>query len=229
MTRTLRSTAAIAATGHPDFLAGSPEAMRAAFRERAVPFQLPARKQVSWLGQTCQGINFLQSGCVRVYLVGADGREITLYRVENGESCVLTAACILGGTAFPAAAVAECDCAGWTVPRAVFQDWVNREQFWREYVFRLLATRLGAVLGRFEEKAFTRLDARLAQCLLARADGETGGVQITHQALADELASAREAVSRVLMRWARAGWVRTGRGKIELRDAAALSRFARGV
>jgi CRP/FNR family transcriptional regulator len=210
----------------PAFLAEAPVAARTEFAGAASRFRLPAGRQLLLLGQRCTGMSFLETGCVRVYLVGTDGREITLYRVRPDEACVLTAASILGGTTFPAAAIVEADCAGWLVPEAVFRGWVDRERYWRQLVFQLLARRLGAVLARLEERAFHRLDARLAACLLARAGHAPVRVAVTHQALADELASAREAVSRVLERWTRAGWVRPGRGAVTLRAVEALRRTA---
>mgnify|MGYP000395085611 CR=1 FL=1 len=210
----------------PVFLAGAPAAARAEFAHAASRFRLPADRQVLLFGERCTGMSFLETGCVRVYLVGADGREITLYRVRPDEACVLTVASILGGTTFPAAAIVEMECTGWLVPEAVFRGWVDRERYWRQLVFQLLARRLGAVLARLEERAFHRLDARLAACLLARAGHAPSRVTVTHQALADELASAREAVSRVLKRWARAGWVRPGRGSVNLLAVEPLRRTA---
>lgn len=209
----------------PRFLAPAPPLLRTEFARTAGRFAFPAGKQVVLSGQVCGSISFLETGCLRVYLAGESGREITLYRVHPDEACLLTTACILGGTTLPASACVERDSTGWTIPAGVFRGWVDRERWWREFVFRLLGTRLAAVLSRLEEHAFTRLDARLAACLLTRGDAE-GAVHTTHQALADELASAREVVSRMLRRWERAGWVRATRGVVRLREPARLRELA---
>lgn len=214
-----------APAGVPGFLNAAPTALQREFTRKAAPFSVPAGRQVVWSGQACRSISFLDTGCLRVYLAGEDGREITLYRVQPHEACLLTTACILGGTTLPASATVERDCTGWTIPAEVFRTWVDREPWWREFVFKLLGLRLAAVLARFEERAFTRLDTRLAGCLLAHA-GADGSVQATHQALADELASAREVVSRVLRRWERGGFVRLQRGQVWITDPERIRTLA---
>lgn len=161
---------------------------------------------------------FALAGTLRVYLVGMDGREITLYRVREGESCVLSAACILGNRRFPASAEIESDLSGLVVPSPVFRDWVSTEPFWREYVFGLLGERLAAVLAQFESTAFDPIEARIARWLLDTAAGDPPTAAITQQALANELGSAREVVNRVLNRWRVAGWVSLDRGVVQLLD-----------
>lgn len=203
--------------GVPAFLHPAPVALQSEFARAATAFSFPAGKQVVWSGQVCRSIGFLDTGCLRVYLAGEDGREITLYRVQPHEACLLTTACILGGTTLPASATVERACTGWSIPAEVFRTWVDRESWWREFVFKLLGSRLAAVLARFEERAFTRLDTRLAGCLLSHA-GADGSVHATHQTLADELASAREVVSRVLRRWEEGGFVRLQRGQVRITD-----------
>jgi len=155
---------------------------------------------------------------LRVYLVSREGREITLYRIQPGGSCVLTASCILGGSGFPALAEVEKEVLAWAVPAAVFREWVARSEFWRHYVFQLLGDRLAAVLMRLEETSFERVDWRLARILLAGGEEWIG----THQRLAVEIGTAREVVSRILERWRRAAWIESKRGRIKILNRAAL-------
>lgn len=167
---------------------------------------------------------FVVEGRVRAYLISSEGREVTLYRVENGHGCVLTASCILGGTPFPASAVVETPVQGWTVRAAEFRQWVTQYEFWREYVFRLIGERLSTVLARLDDAMFQRFDTRLARLLLPLAD--TGGeVRLTHEKIALELGSAREVVSRTLNRWRLDGFVSLGRGLIRFEKRAALERL----
>lgn len=162
------------------------------------------------------------AGAVRVFLPGQEGREITLYRVEPGSSCVLSASCILGGSMFPAMAEVERDVVAWVVPATEFRRWVGDSAYWREFLFRLLGERLGAVLGKLEETTFERVDARLARRLLAAgANGRT-----THQQLANEIGTAREVVSRVLSRWRERGWIESTRATIRVVDARAIASLA---
>jgi CRP/FNR family transcriptional regulator len=210
----------------PDFLKIAPPAVRDRFAEGAHSIALPDGKEILSPGQTCEVMPFVVTGCIRVYLLGHDGREITLYRVEGGHGCVLSASCILGGIAFPASAVVEAAATGCAVPASEFRDWVNEEPYWREYVFRMIGERMATVLGRFEEAAFERLEIRLARQFLRRIqDGEVV-LRTTHQGLADDLGSSREVVSRVLERWQSAGWVRLHRGAIEIHRGAEIEGIA---
>jgi CRP/FNR family transcriptional regulator, anaerobic regulatory protein len=206
----------------PGFLQTAPAAMRTEFLTAARSAEIPPGSPLLSPGQYCAGVAFLTAGRVRVYQVGEEGREVTLYHLGPGECCVLTVACLLGGQPFPALARTETDVRAWSVTAVDFRGWVDRHQFWRDYVFSLLGRRLGEVLHRVEDVAFRRIDVRLAAALLRRA-GSTGRyVTVTQQQLADELGTAREVVSRTLARLRSDGLVRVARGRIEVLDRAGL-------
>ena len=209
----------------PPFLAAAPFNVRAEFGHRSGPLQLPAGRQILTPGQACTAMAFVVEGCVRVYLLSSEGREVTLYRVQGGHGCVLTASCILGGTPFPASAVIEKTVQGYTVLSADFRDWVTRHGFWREYIFHLIGKRLASVLARLDDAMFQRFDTRLARLLLPLV-GAGGEIPITHEQIARELGSAREVVSRALNRWRGEGIVGLGRGLIRVESRAALERLA---
>lgn len=176
-------------------------------------------------GATCEAILFPIAGQIRVYQMGEDGRAVTLYRIQPEEACVLSVAAVLGGQGFPALVETESSGEAWAVPASVFHRWVEQHAFWRRYVFGLLAQRLGDVLAKFEDMTFRRIDARLATWLLEPSRGGSR-VRCTQQEIADALGTAREVVSRTLAGWQKAGWVRTGRGWIEVlrpADLAALT------
>jgi len=209
----------------PPFLETAPFNVRTEFGGRARAFQLPDGRQVLTPGQVCTGMAFVVGGRVRVYLLSSEGREVTLYRVQDGHGCVLTASCILGGTPFPASAVVEQAVQGYAVSAADFRDWVTRHGFWREYIFRLIGQRLASVLARLDDAMFQRFDTRLARLLLPLA-GAGGEVRLTHEQIAREMGSAREVVSRTLNRWRGEGIVGLGRGLIRVESRAALERLA---
>jgi CRP/FNR family transcriptional regulator, anaerobic regulatory protein len=202
----------------PQWLQTAAAAERREFMAAATPVRLPAGRQILGLREVPGGMAFPVSGVVRVYLVSRQGREITLYRIQPGGSCVLTASCILGGSGFPALAQVEKEAMAWVVPSPVFREWVTRSEYWRRYLFRLLGERLAAVLARLEETSFDRVDLRLARRLLAGGDEWAG----THQSLAVEAGTAREVVSRILERWRDAGWIETRRGCVKILNRPAL-------
>lgn len=205
----------------PILRGAAPELARE-FRDSAFLARIPAGRDVFVEGDACQAIALLISGVVRVYKIGETGREITLYRFGLGESCILTANAILNQQTFPAIATVERDAEAVMVPADKFRQWVSRYDLWRDFVFDLLSQRLSSVMAIVDEVAFRRMDARVASLLLTRARTHNP-MQITHQEIATELGSSREVISRLLEDFAERGFVRTGRGEVEVLDAEGLA------
>lgn len=171
-------------------------------------------------GSVCEGLALVLKGSARVYKLAESGRELTLYRVGAGESCILTASCILSDTPFPAFAVAETEMEVVVLPSLTVKRFLHLYESWREYIFRLLSQRMSLVLSVVEEVAFQRLDHRLALYLL-QSPSDT--LEKTHQEIASDLSSSREVVSRLLKDFERKDWLELSRGRILLRDRAALA------
>jgi CRP/FNR family transcriptional regulator len=167
-------------------------------------------------GDMCEAFLLLLDGEVRVQLTSAGGREITLYRIGRGGSCILTTSCLLSNENYPAEAIAESDVEALAIPISSFQDALEESQWFRRFVFDGFSMRLTSVIQKIEHIAFTSIDARLAAVLL---ELDRKGVQkVTHQDIAVELGTAREVVSRHLKRFESHGWVQLGRGKVTLVD-----------
>jgi CRP/FNR family transcriptional regulator len=173
-------------------------------------------------GDLCQAFLMLLEGNVRVQLTSASGREVTLYRISPGGSCILTTSCLLSHEDYPAEAIAESDLVAAAIPSAIFQDALDESHRFRTFVFDSFSTRLKNVIARIEELAFTSIDARLARVLLELHEKQVE--KVTHQDIAVELGTAREVVSRHLKRFANEGWVELGRGRVTIIDPANLQR-----
>ena len=190
---------------------------------RGTELSLPDRHVVCSEGSESAVMPLVLSGTVRVYKTGETGREITLYRLESGEGCILTAACILNRIDFPAHAITEGAVDAFAIPADTFRDWVKRFDIWRDYVFQLLARRLDTIIAVVEEVAFRRLDVRLVEYLTrVAASSEDQVVRQTHEAIAAELGSSREVISRLLKDFERAGQVTLARGSIKINDVNGL-------
>ena len=185
------------------------------FRRKAYFAHVPAGKDIMVEGDQVDGIALLISGVVRVYRIGETGREITLYRFGQGESCILTATAILNSQAFPAIATVERDAEAIMVPSATFTDWVRRFDKWREFVFDLLSQRIVSMMETVDQVAFQRMDRRIALLLLERRQAGNP-IPITHQEIANELGSSREVVSRLLEDLAEKDLIHLSRGAIEV-------------
>jgi CRP/FNR family transcriptional regulator len=191
------------------------------FQQKAFFARIPVGRDVFVEGDRVDAIALLISGSVRVYKIGETGREITLYRFGNGQSCILTANAILSQKNFPAVATVEKEAKAVMIPADTFRDWVRRYDPWREFVFDLLSERLSAVMAIVEEVAFRRMDVRVASFLAERGRG-SDSIRVTHQEIAAELGSSREVISRILEDFSAKGMIRVSRGAIRVLDREAL-------
>ena len=204
-------------------LAGWPPELLDAALSDAAWLQVPAATRLFEEGQACQGFPLVLDGAVQVARGSPGGRQLELYRVAPGELCVVSTAGLTGARALSAHGVAVEPTELVLLSRAGFERACAHEAF-RRFVFGVFAERLADLMALAEAVAFQRLDQRLAQALLGRGNP----IRSTHQALADELGTVREIVSRLLSRFERSGWVALGRERIELLDAPALRALASG-
>ena len=170
----------------------------------------------------CRGFPLLIEGSIKVVKNTSAGREMLLYRVEPGGSCVITSSCLLGHTHYTARGIAETPLRLLMLPTALFEKLIAGNAAFRDFVFHLLAERIAELMQLVEEVAFHRLDQRLAKLLLGKGEP----IHSTHQTLADELGSVREIVSRLLKGFAAQGLVTLGRERIELVDRDGLRQLA---
>lgn len=175
---------------------------------------IPAGAQIYQEGDACSAIAFVLSGEIRVYKIGQTGREITLYEIGPGETCILNASCILSGQTYPAFAVSLSEVQVVMVPSDVFRRLVSEDEIVRTFVFALLSRRLSGVMELVEEVAFRRMDERLNEYLIERS--ENGRLESTHQRIANDLGTSREVVSRLLKDLERSGRIGLSRNIITL-------------
>jgi CRP/FNR family transcriptional regulator, anaerobic regulatory protein len=191
----------------------------------ALAVTMPEGAMVFQEGAECSNYLLVLQGSVRVQKLSESGREIVLYRVEHGQSCVLTTSCLLSSDTYSAEAVTETPVEAVAIPNAIFQELLATSREFRAFVFATYAERLTGLLMLIDAIAFGRMDARLAAVLIELADKD-GAITKTHQELARELGTAREVVSRLLKEFEHRGWLSLGRGRILLCDHSALEQLA---
>ncbi len=177
---------------------------------------VPAGAHLYSEGDACSAIAFVISGDIRVYKTGQTGREITLYEIGPGETCILNASCILAGQSYPANAVTLSDVEMITIPSGIFRRLVGEDERMRSFVFSLLSERLADVMALVEEVAFGRMDMRLNEYLVEKSDH--GRLETTHQKIANDLGTSREVVSRLLKDFERQGKVKVSRNAVDIVD-----------
>lgn len=185
---------------------------------------VPSGTVVFHPGAPADHMMLVLKGSVRVQHVSESGRQIVLYRVQASETCIMTTSCLMTRDAYSAEGVTETEVDAVMVPRATFDALLGTAPAFRALVFDSYARRLTDLFLVIEDVAFQRMDIRLAQKLLALAEGDR--VAITHQQLAVELGTAREVVSRLLQDLRRRGLVGGGRGEIVLANRDGLERLA---
>ncbi|MCF6202394.1 MAG: Crp/Fnr family transcriptional regulator [Methylococcaceae bacterium] len=131
---------------------------------------VPRGTIISNTGDSCYELIILQKGQVRVYRPAKDGRAITLYHVNQGESCILTASCILNTQSFPAIAEVEMNAEGLVIPAKKMLQWLKTEPLWQKYIFSLLSHRMSDLISLVDALAFSNLNVRLAKWLLDRSN-----------------------------------------------------------
>lgn len=199
-----------------------PVSLLAQFQQEVRVLRVVSGATLFDLDYPCTAFIMLTAGAIRVTKPALSGREILLYRVEPGDSCILTVSCLLGKAAYPARGMAEQDLVAYAMSGPFFYQLMASSNAFREFVFRCFSERITHLMALVEEVAFRQLDQRLAALLVERGPI----IEATHQMVADEVGSAREVVSRILKQFETLGYLRLERGRILITQAAALAHYA---
>ena len=186
---------------------------------------MPAKATAFHQGDACSNYLLILSGRIKVLTRAENGREIVLYRLGDGDSCVLTTSCLFGNARYPAEGITETEVTALAIPAEKFHDAIQQSKPFREFVFSSFSSHLGSLIALVEEVAFGKLDIRLARHLLKHCTDITT-IETTHQQLATELGSAREVISRQLKDFESRGWLKLHRGSIEILDKQSLEEIS---
>jgi CRP/FNR family transcriptional regulator len=189
--------------------------------------EIAANTTVFRQGDLCKNYFLIIEGSVKVFSRAENGREIVLYKIERGGSCVLTTTCLLGKQRYPAEGVTETKVKFLSIPGELILDAINTSPEIREFIFASHSERLSSLIAFISEVVFSRIDVRLAKYLLDSADSDNH-IMATHQVLATELGSAREVISRQLKDFERRSIISISRGKIKLIDRDQLEAVSDG-
>ncbi len=180
-------------------------------------------------GAQSSEVAFVLKGSLRVIKIGESGREILLYRVLPGESCILQLSSVLAGVGYPANAIVENETEAVMLPASLFKKWINEYQSLRNFVYGNLTKRISDMMALVEEITFKRMDARLVELLLAKTSAEKTVVKMTHEEIASELGTAREVVSRLLKNLENDTFIELSRGRISLKNRSGLASILRDM
>jgi CRP/FNR family transcriptional regulator len=206
-------------------LAGAGDAAARTLRERLQVARFEAGLRLFHQGAACRNYLMVTAGDIRVQLLGSRGREVLLYHVRPGETCILTTSCLLAGKSYPAEGWTEAKVTACTLALPDFERALAESAAFRRFVFGDFGRRLSEVIARMEALALDPVRGRLAEFLVERAEG---GVlrNWTHERIALELGSVREVVSRNLKQLERMGLVELGRNRVTILKEGMLKRQA---
>lgn len=171
---------------------------------------------------TCNGIMMTKSGRLRTYILSENGKDVTLYRLEEGDMCVLSASCVLNNITFDVHIDAEEDSEILLVD-LVNLDRIGHNIYVENFMLKETVTRFSDVMWAMEKILFLKLDERLGVFLLDEIARNKSDIIIqTHEQIAKHLGSAREAVSRMLNNFVKEGFVELSRGEVKVKDEKAL-------
>ncbi|HEY4798049.1 MAG TPA: Crp/Fnr family transcriptional regulator [Bacteroidia bacterium] len=166
---------------------------------KAKPVSVKAGDTILDIGQFVRQIPIITKGTVKVTRMDEDGKELLLYYVNSNESCAMTFTCCMQQYPSEIKAVAEDEVEMLALPIAVMDEWLVKYPTWKSFVMKTIRVRFNELLKTIDQIAFQKLDERLVSYLKdkSKATGSTL-INLSHQQIADELATSRVVVSRLL-------------------------------
>lgn len=187
-------------------------------------------ESVHGYGSACMGTLLILGGKVRVYMVSEDGREITLFNLKKGDSCVLSASCVIRQVTFETNMVAEDDSEMLVVGAKAFDRAAEENVYVKCYMYQVATERFSEVMEAMQRILFLGMDGRLSTFLLSeRAKTGKNVIRMTHAEIAVQISSAREVVARTLKRFEKDGVVSLKRGSVTIVDVGALEKLKNSV
>ena len=175
----------------------------------------------------CLGLLLIRSGQLRVYTLSSEGREITLYRLFDMDTCLFSASCVMPDIQFDVIVEAEKDSEFWILPSCLFKDLMEESAPMAVFANQLISSRFSEVMWLMEQIMWKSFDKRLAAFLLEESILEnTTSLKITHEKIANHMGTAREVVTRMLRYFQSEGMVTLTRGTVELADIMRLRQLS---
>lgn len=195
------------------FYEGMSEQDQKLLRESVIRKDIPEGQIMMGDNKRCNGIPMVMKGRLRLFRISEKGREMTLYRISQGDLCLLASVCAMGNTEYDFSIEAEKDSVLANIPADTFKELIYRSDSFRTYVFNALAEKLILSIETIEMLIFNSIEERIMTYLQRYANAQ-GIVKTTHEKLAVELGSSREVITRQLKSMSERGLLELRRGKI---------------
>ena len=170
--------------------------------------------------QRCKGIIRVLKGNLRIYMISDEGKEVTLYRLYEGDICTLSASCVMEEIMFDTFLMAEEETEIMVTNILVLKSIMEKNMFLENYIYKKTVTKFSEVIWNIQDLLFTRLDKRLALFLLKQE--KNNEITLTHEQIASHLGTAREVISRTLKKFEKEELIKLSRGKITILNSKKL-------
>lgn len=174
----------------------------------------------------CVGVLIIKKGELRVYMLSEEGKDITLYRLRDGDICTLSASCILKNITFDVNIDAETDCDILQLDAMFYNQLCSKNIYAENFSQKVIIERFSDVMWTIEQILFMSFDKRLAIFLSDEMNRKQMDIiELTHEQIAKYVGSAREVVSRMLKYFASEGIVELSRGGLKIIDKKKLKKL----
>lgn len=204
------------------FFKDAPFEVDADFENCHIVKSFPKGQIIAMEGEKSHYLPIVRTGRVRVYKLSPNGNEITLYRINPGESCILTISCLLTNKTFPAVALTETNSEILLIDSDTLKSWVNKYTVWRDFIFNYMSNIIFKVITLLESSTFSRTESRIIDFLLQKLKEEGQTLKYTHQKIASEIGTSREVVSRILKDLESKQIIKLSRGSVTILNKSHL-------
>lgn len=195
-------------------------------RDTSVPSTIAKGTITHRADQDCRGIMLILTGQLRAYIVSEEGREVTLYRIRAGETCVMSSSCLMDAIVFDVLIESIEETQVLTLPATALSPLANRRPEIELFLYKTASERFSDIMWTVQQILFMGMDRRTAIFLWDEYTRGGEVISMTHEEVARYIGSAREVVTKVLKYFAQEGIVSLRRGKITILDKAKLRQLA---
>lgn len=198
------------------FPAMAEKALREELIENAELHEFPANSTLLDVGKYVKVLPLVLNGCIKV-IKEAEDKEILMYYIRPGESCIMSISACISNEASKIKAVTEEKTEMLLVPYTFVNIWLQKYSTWNAFVINSYKNRFEHILDAFNAVAFQKMDERLMHYLEQKSQiTKSKKIKVTHQQIANDLATARVVISRLLKELEHQGKIKQGRGEVQL-------------
>ena len=199
------------------------ESEKRILEQQLYPMVYQEGQYISSTGMDCLGLFLVEYGTLRVYLVSESGKEATVFRMHEGELCMISGSCMLSSFPFDIQIDAETEAKLYLLPTSAVKKVMEENIYMENFVYKMMNENFSDIIAAVQKMLFATLEQRIAEFLLDESVRcHSSEIMMTQEQIARAIGSAREAVSRILKQMGKDGSVELFRGGVRILDKKKL-------